>query len=92
MLESAVGLSEWTLFGRAEFTEQNELLDAGGHHGPTFDVAKASLGLLRDFRVAEHVRLGIGGLYAFNFVPSQLEPLYGGDPSGAMLFLRLKVD
>jgi hypothetical protein len=92
VLESAVGLSDWTLFGRAEHIEQNELLFVGGHHGPTFDVGKVSIGALRDFRLGTHVRLGIGGLYAFNFVPPQLEALYEGDPQGAMLFLRLKID
>jgi len=91
-IEGAVNYDDWTLFGRAEFAEQNELLVVGGHHGPTFDVGKFSIGALRDFRVAEHVRIGVGGLYAFNFVPAQLEALYDGDPNGAMLFVRLKVD
>ena len=91
-LESAVGLGPWTLFGRAERVETNELVQAGGHHGPTFDVAKLSLGGIRDFRLAPHVRLGVGGLYAFNFVPAPLEALYAGDPNGAMLFVRLRID
>ena len=91
-LESAAGLGPWTIFGRGEFTEQNELTFAGGHHGPTYDVGKISLGILRDFRVADHVRLGIGGLYAFNFVPGTLRALYDGNPQGAMAFLRLKID
>jgi hypothetical protein len=92
VLETALSLNDWTLFGRAEQTENDELLLVGGHHGPTFDVAKASLGLIKDFRVAEHVKLGIGALYAFNFVPQSLEALYGGDPNGAMAFIRLKID
>ena len=91
-LEGAVHYDEWTLFGRAEYAEQNELLIVGGHHGPTFDVGKVSIGALRDFRLAEHVRVGIGGLYAFNFVPAQFEALYDSDPNGAMLFVRLKID
>ena len=91
-LESAVGIRDWTLFGRAEYAEQNELLFVGGHHGPTFDVGKVSVGALRDFRVAEHVRFGVGALYALNFVPAQLEALYNGDPDGAMFFVRLKID
>jgi len=92
-LEAATGLGDWTLFGRAERVETNELIDGpGGHHGPVFEVGKVSAGLIRDFRVAPQVRLGIGGLYALNFVPGGLEPLYGGDPDGAMLFLRLRVD
>ncbi|HEX8654510.1 MAG TPA: hypothetical protein VF693_04730 [Allosphingosinicella sp.] len=92
-LESAAGLGRWTLFGRAERIETNELLGAGGgHHGPVFDVGKVSAGLIRDFSVAEHVRVGVGGLYALNFVPGTLEPSYGGDPDGAMLFLRIRIE
>jgi hypothetical protein len=87
-----VNFSDWTVFGRAEYAEQNELLFVNGDHGPTFDVGKVSLGVLRDFRLAEHVQVGIGGLFAFNFVPPQLEALYDGDPNGAMLFVRLKID
>jgi hypothetical protein len=92
VLESAVGLKDWTLFGRAERTENNELISVGGHHGPAYDVGKVSLGAIRDFRVAEHVKIGIGALYAFNSVPGSLEQSYGGDPNGAMTFIRLKVD
>jgi len=91
-LESAIGLKDWTLFGRAEYTENNELLFLGGHHGPRFNVGKVSLGLIRDFRLGEHVKFGVGGLFALNFVPPQLEALYGGDPKGAMAFVRLKIE
>lgn len=91
-LESAAGLGSWTLFGRAERIETNELLSVAGHHGPVFDVGKVSAGLIRDFSVAEHVRIGVGGLYALNFVPEALEASYGGDPDGAMLFVRLRIE
>jgi hypothetical protein len=36
--------------------------------------------------------LGLGGLYSVNQVPGALEPLYGGDPDGAMVFIRLKIE
>ena len=91
-IESAVGLKDWTLFGRAEYAQNNELLFVGGHHGPTFDVGKVSLGAIRDFRVAPHVKLGVGALAASNFVPRPLKPFYAGDPKRAMAFLRVKVD
>jgi hypothetical protein len=91
-LESAAGIGLWTLFGRAEWTENNELVPALGHHGPAYRVGKVSLGAIRDFRVAPHLRVGLGGLYAVNFVPRPLEALYAGDPDGAMLFVRLKID
>lgn len=82
----------WTVFGRAERTENNELTSAGGHHGPTYTVGKVSLGVIRDFTVAEHVKVGLGGLYAVNFVPKGLEAAYDGDRAGGMAFVRLKID
>jgi hypothetical protein len=82
----------WTLFGRGEITENRELLDIE-EHGPAFRVGKISLGAVKDFRLAEHLSLGAGGLFAVNFVPGELAPLYGGgNPIGAMGFLRLNLD
>jgi hypothetical protein len=90
-LESAVRRGPWTVFARAERTENNEL-EIGGGHGETHTVGKASLGLIRDFPLAEHVTLGLGGLYAVNVVPEDLEASYGGDPGGAMAFVRIKIE
>ncbi len=74
---------DWTLFARGEITENPEL-------GPTTEtVGKISFGAVRDFRVAENTALGVGALYSVNFVPDTLEPSYGGDPDGAMVFVRL---
>jgi hypothetical protein len=81
----------WTVFARAERTETDELASAAGGHGPVFKVAKASLGVVRDFVVHPHASVGIGGLFSLNAIPDRLEPLYGGDPTGGMVFLRLKV-
>jgi len=89
-LEGAAGLGLWTLFGRAEYAENNEL--SGVHHGPAYAVGKVSLGAIRDFRIASHIRFGLGALYAFDFVPEALSAAYGGNPRGAMAFIRLKVD
>jgi hypothetical protein len=81
----------WTAFGRGEMTENRELLDI--EDGPAFRVGKVSLGAVRDFKVADHLSIGAGGLFAVNFVPDALTPLYGGhNPTGAMGFLRLKLD
>ena len=92
VLESALRPNAaWTIFGRAERVENNELLSTGGHHGPTFTVSKASLGAIRDWRLSDHATFGLGGLYAVNFVPGGLETVYGGDPNGAMAFVRLKL-
>lgn len=93
VLESAVKPNDaWTVFARAERTETNELESDHGHHGPTYTVGKASIGAVRDFRVAENVKFGFGGLVARNWVPSGLEASYDGDPLGAMAFVRLKIE
>ncbi len=78
----------WTLFARAETIASNELM-------PGHDVRRAgavSLGLVRDFRVADGFKLGLGGLYAFNFTPASATAPYGDNPRGAMAFVRLLTD
>ena len=81
------------MFARAERIETDELVArAGGGHGDLFTVSKASVGAIHDWRLAEHVRFGVGALYSLNRVPEALEPAYGGDPEGGMVFVRLKVD
>jgi hypothetical protein len=91
-LEGSLKHRGWTLFGRGELTENRELLEIE-EHGPAFQVGKASLGVVRDFRLAEHFSLGVGALASVNFVPDGLAPVYGShNPSGAMGFVRLKLD
>ena len=66
-------------------TENHELLDKE-EHGPAYRVGKISLSALRDIRIADHLLLGVGGLFAPNFVPGGLQSLYGGsNPTGAMV-------
>jgi hypothetical protein len=89
--EASVKHDAWTIFGRGEMTENRELLDV--EHGPAFRVGKVSLGAVRDFRIADHLTFGAGGLVSLNFVPDGLAPLYGGhNPKGAMAFVRLKIE
>ena len=94
LLESAWSPDDrWTVFARAERIETDELLPGpGGGHGERFTVAKASIGVIRDWTLAPRLRFGLGALYAANRVPSGLEPSYGGDPDGGMIFVRLKID
>jgi hypothetical protein len=90
-LEGSLEHGQWTLFGRGEMAENRELTDL--HDGPAFRIGKVSAGAIRDFRLADHVSLGAGGLVSVNFVPDELAALYGGQsPAGAMAFLRLKLD
>ena len=82
----------WTLFGRGEITENRELV-GGGEHGEAHSVGKVSIGAVRDFRIAEHLSFGAGGLFAMSFVPRALEEAYGAsNPVGAMAFVRLRLD
>jgi hypothetical protein len=93
VLESAVKPNPaWTVFARAERTDNNELVSLGGHHGPTYTVAKVSLGAIHDWKISEHLKFGLGGLYAVNLLPGALKPAYDDDPTGAMAFVRLKVE
>ena len=90
--EASLKHDRWTLFGRGELTRNRELV-AGVEHGPAYQVGKVSLGAVRDFRITKHLSMGAGGLFALNFVPGPLSPLYGGNNlTGFMGFLRLKLN
>lgn len=92
VVETSLKHEAWTLFGRGEVTENRELLPVQ-ENGPAFRVEKMSLGVVRDFPVAQHLSVGAGGLFAVNFVPNALASLYGGNhPVGTMAFLRLKLE
>ncbi|WP_205123584.1 hypothetical protein [Cognatilysobacter lacus] len=91
--EASLKHGEWTVFGRGETTENRELVESAGAHGPAYTVSKMSLGVVRDFKVAQHLSLGAGGLFAVNFIPDSLRDAYGSNhPLGAMAFVRLKLD
>jgi hypothetical protein len=94
IIESALKPNDlWTLFARAEREKNNELITLGPLQGSAYTIGKTSLGVIRDLRLSQHVKIGAGALYAFNFVPLTLAPLYGRtDPQGAMAFIRLKVE
>jgi hypothetical protein len=104
----------WTVFGRAEQLESDALGDVTGHSHATHvhlipvlivvnTVQKASVGVIHDWRVGDHLKLGVGGLVstintpnALNFVtnatPDGVKTGYGNHPTGAMAFLRLVID
>ena len=77
----------WTIFARAESIDSGEFFAS-----PAIRAAgEATLGIIRDWRVADHLTLGLGGSYSVDFVPSGV-PAYGGGPHGAMVFLRVIAD
>jgi hypothetical protein len=93
LVESALKPTDrWTVFARAEHEQNNELI-ALSPAQPAYTVGKTSIGVIRDFSLSDNVKIGVGALYAFNFVPQTLAALYGSsDPQGAMAFVRLKVN
>jgi hypothetical protein len=88
--EASIQHADWSVFGRAEYTQNSELL--GLLEGPAYHVGKVSLGAVRDFPIAHHLAVGAGGLMSVNFLPDGLAPLYGShNPVGTMAFLRVKL-
>lgn len=77
--------ADWSLFARAEHIESGELVPEPG----IFGAGDLTLGAVRDFPLAQNLKLGLGGLYAFKFAPPSVIAPYGGGPRGAMAFVRL---
>ena len=94
VLESAVHPDpRWTVFGRAERIDNDELLAApSGAAAPPYTVGKVELGVIRDFQLVDHLKFGIGAQAARNFVGRDLAAAYGGDRCGGLGFVRLKID
>ena len=51
----------------------------------------ALVGYIYDIHLAEHVKLGVGGLGSLFAVPKGLQAAYGSAPASWMAFLRLKI-
>jgi hypothetical protein len=77
----------WTVFARAEWEQNNELVPSAA----VSRVGQVTIGGIHDWQVADHLKFGLGALYAFDVV-SSLTPAYGSDPHGAMIFTRAVVD
>ncbi len=85
--------ADWTIFARAERLETDELdSHGGGAHGAVERVAKASIGAIRDWRLARNLKIGLGGLVTGNRIPGALKHAYGSSPTAAMGFVRLLVE
>lgn len=86
LLESELKPADpWTIFGRYEWEQNSELLPGSSNPQP---VSELSLGAIHDWKVADHLKFGVGALYAFDFIPGPLTGAYGSDPHGAMVFVR----
>lgn len=93
LLDSALQLGRWTLFGRAENVDKDELFgDEGGDPlaGRVFNVSKLSLGGYHSIPIGK-VALDLGGLVSKYGLPLDIEPRYGSNPTSFMLFTRLRI-
>jgi hypothetical protein len=87
LAESAVKPNDpWALYLRAETVDNAELVASGAVE----KVAEVSVGAIHDWRVARHLKFGLGAQQTFNFTPASLG--YGSDPRGTLAFVRLKID
>jgi hypothetical protein len=75
----------WTIFARGESLGSDELVPGN----QVRSAGKIGMGVIRDWDVAEHFRVGLGALYDFDFAPSSPTASYGADPHGTMVFVRL---
>jgi len=85
LLEGEFAFGSWIAFARGEWEENSELDTLGR----VVRVGELTIGGIHDWPIAEHLKLGLGALYAFDFVPSAIVPPYGDSPHGAMAFMRL---
>ena len=93
LLDSAVQLGRWTLFGRAENVDKDELFgDEGGDPlaGRVFNVGKLSLGGYHSIPFGK-LALDLGGLVSRYDLPNDIRPRYGSDLSSFMLFTRIRI-
>ncbi len=94
LIDSALRLGRWTVFGRAENVDKDELF--GDEHdgdplaGRVFNVTKLSLGGYHSLPIGK-VALDLGGLVSKYDLPGDIKPRYGSSPSSFMLFTRLRI-
>jgi hypothetical protein len=93
LLESSISLSKThTFFARAERADKNELFVPGDPRDhETFTVGKLTGGYIYDFPTDGHFKVGVGGLASKYSLPSELDPVYGSNPTSFMLFARIKI-
>lgn len=94
LLDSALQLGRWTVFGRAENVDKDELFgdEADGNPlgGQVFNVSKFSLGGYHSLPVGK-VAFDLGGLVSKYALPDAIKPSYGSSPTSFMLFARIRI-
>jgi hypothetical protein len=92
LIESALTWRRHTLFARAKSAQKNELFQPPSPlAGEVFRVAAASLGYIYDIPIAAHWAFGVGAMGSLYGLPPEVRPAYGGEPTSAMAFVRVKL-
>lgn len=92
LLESAINFQKThTVFTRIERAEKDELFEQGNPLAGTYIVHKASVGYVYDFPEWNKVQWGIGSSVGVNFVPNEIESVYGKNPMSYLAFLRMRI-
>lgn len=91
LLESAFNIHKThTIFGRVERVEKDELFERGDPLEGTYTVHKGTLGYVYDLPEWNHMQWGIGSSVGVNFVPDEIESVYGENPMSYLAFVRMK--
>ena len=89
LLESAYLAPKFTLFGRAERVEKDELFPEDESH-PKYTVNKFTLGGVKNIGRPFGADLGVGGSVSTYAFPSALKESYGSNRVSFNVFLRLR--
>lgn len=89
-LESTWATGSWNFFGRAEYVQKaGEELDLQPEDRQ-WDIGQVSLGASRELVQQKSWQLALGGSVTYTVKPKSLDPLYGDNPIGYWIFLRLR--
>jgi hypothetical protein len=80
----------WTIFAHGGFEQDNAFTPTGAlNPAATRQARTVSLGAVHDWKVLDRVKLGAGGLYAFERAPDLPSAAPVPDARGAVAFVRL---
>ncbi len=81
-----------TLFVRVERAQKDELFPpVDARHSVLYDVSRIAAGYVFDLPLGGPVRPGVGVGFSRAALPAGLEESYGPSPSGAQIFIRLRL-
>jgi hypothetical protein len=92
LLEATLKGDCWTPFARFEQVEKNAeelLIPSPVPPDSVFTVRQLTLGVTRELGYVGDWQVAVGAAGLLSFTPSSLDPFYGSDPTGFVVFLRI---